>query len=481
MNKSTKGTSAKLLALMASLTMIIAGLVGVTLASPASASNDKNKDNKEYSHSTGDENYTPVTICHRTHSVTNPYVRITVDADSVDGGAGNDKGKGDHYANHTGPVFDVNADYSGKDKIWGDIIPPITDVHGGLNWDEAGQAIYNNDCQVPGSDPKEATLSATCDLATVTLGGYSLNDIVVTVQNEGGDETEVAGTLGDGVATYPLDGTKNKTVRLYVKVGKDTEQADEEESSSTPSEDADRSAAGIKGLEDEHKDGNHYGDHSDGEHEDGEDSDHTHDLILVDTLEVGPCSVVAISVSASDVCTNASGSWTVTWTVTNNSTPTDNNVTISATGANGGPVSNVKPSDSANFTTTVGSKDEISASFTAVGLDEVSKTESKSYTPSGTCPTDGGGGGGSTSEPVIAPAVVSAPEAAVVTAPQPATVAGAQPAKVAAPASATLPASVPAGEGGSQNGIPMWSIMLMLAGVAGLGYSAMAQLKKNHS
>ena len=81
-----------------------------------------------------------VTICHRTASETNPYVKITVDADSVDGDLGNDNGQGDHYLEHTGPVFPA----VGADGKWGDIIPPIAGVHNGLNWTAEGQAIYYN-------------------------------------------------------------------------------------------------------------------------------------------------------------------------------------------------------------------------------------------------------------------------------------------------------------------------------------------------
>jgi hypothetical protein len=89
-----------------------------------------------------------ITICHRTNAVTNPYVVITVDVAAADGDLGNDNGQGDHYAEHLGPVFDPEADYqppfSGDE--WGDIIPPIPGVHDGLNWSDAGQAIYANDC-----------------------------------------------------------------------------------------------------------------------------------------------------------------------------------------------------------------------------------------------------------------------------------------------------------------------------------------------
>jgi hypothetical protein len=45
-----------------------------------------------------------VTICHATASATNPYVKITVAQDSVDGDLANDHGRGDHYLEHTGPI-----------------------------------------------------------------------------------------------------------------------------------------------------------------------------------------------------------------------------------------------------------------------------------------------------------------------------------------------------------------------------------------
>ena len=95
-----------------------------------------------------------VTICHRTNSVTNPYVKITVDEASVDGDEGNDKGKGDHLAEHQGPVWDANTFYPTphNEDQWGDIIPPFySDGHtltgySSLNWNAAGQAIFNNSC-----------------------------------------------------------------------------------------------------------------------------------------------------------------------------------------------------------------------------------------------------------------------------------------------------------------------------------------------
>lgn len=85
-----------------------------------------------------------VRICHRTNSVTNPYVSIEVAQSSVDGDGGNDKGQGDHYLNHTGPVWTTST---AKGDTWGDIIPPIPGVHDGRNWTPAGEAIWSAGCQ----------------------------------------------------------------------------------------------------------------------------------------------------------------------------------------------------------------------------------------------------------------------------------------------------------------------------------------------
>ena len=100
-----------------------------------------------------------VTICHRTHSVTNPYVRITVDQRSV-GNANSKHGGGAHdywasslYASKPNPnVFNPAKTYPANDKKWGDIIA-FTDVSGnaltgtalnvaGLNNTGIGAQIY---------------------------------------------------------------------------------------------------------------------------------------------------------------------------------------------------------------------------------------------------------------------------------------------------------------------------------------------------
>gem|GEM_PF-6994157 len=103
-----------------------------------------------------------VTICHRTDSETNPYVKIPVDSASVDGNVGNDHGKGDHYAEHKGTVWFPGHT---KEPKWGDIIPPFysngtPDGLPSLNWSTAGQAIFYNDCK-PVTIPPTTTTTTT--------------------------------------------------------------------------------------------------------------------------------------------------------------------------------------------------------------------------------------------------------------------------------------------------------------------------------
>ena len=113
-----------------------------------------------------------VTICHRTHSVTNPYRMITVSMNSVNGPLNTRTGNpttsatvGDHagYVHNkfakTGSharvypsnphVFSSTFSYSGANKVWEDIIPPFTQTkngstatYNGFNWSVEGKAIY---------------------------------------------------------------------------------------------------------------------------------------------------------------------------------------------------------------------------------------------------------------------------------------------------------------------------------------------------
>jgi hypothetical protein len=99
-----------------------------------------------------------ITICHRTDSETNPYVRKTVDASSTD------------VAGHEGHIGDLWYNGHPKEPKWGDIIPP-TDDDGDLavtplNWSAMGQAMWHNNCQSPyGPPPGQPTI--TCNFISI--------------------------------------------------------------------------------------------------------------------------------------------------------------------------------------------------------------------------------------------------------------------------------------------------------------------------
>jgi hypothetical protein len=95
-----------------------------------------------------------ITICHRTHSETNPYRRITVSQSAVQAAR---HGGHDLPAGSSNPaVYDPTFTYAPNNKYWGDIIPGATDggaSYGGtdqvaLNWTAAGKAIFfGSQCQ----------------------------------------------------------------------------------------------------------------------------------------------------------------------------------------------------------------------------------------------------------------------------------------------------------------------------------------------
>lgn len=116
-----------------------------------------------------------VTICHRTNSVKNPYVKITVDESAVDG-----EGQNDH-TQHTGPIATSEAVAQAlKDnkQKWGDIIPDAAHggVGAGLNWSYTGYKIFKNNCGNYQSEPEAVVPAAvtftppTC----ATLGSYTI-------------------------------------------------------------------------------------------------------------------------------------------------------------------------------------------------------------------------------------------------------------------------------------------------------------------
>ena len=95
-----------------------------------------------------------VSICHRTNSVKNPYVFITIDESGAING----------HAGHTGPIVTSRAQAQSlkNQKIkWGDIIPPIDPgLPGGLNW-PAGQSILNAGCTFAPPPPTTAPPTTT--------------------------------------------------------------------------------------------------------------------------------------------------------------------------------------------------------------------------------------------------------------------------------------------------------------------------------
>jgi hypothetical protein len=187
-----------------------------------------------------------VTICHRTASFSNPYVRITVAESAVDGDTTNDNGQGDHTT-HTGPVFD------GVHKGWGDIIPPF-DENGDprpsgtptLNW-PAGEDIFNNGCDpiTPVAvghvavhkvvvNPDDVTVPSAFDIELVcttdsgannvldeqlSLAGGATSDLFEVPAGASCDATEttdgianLVSAVGDGPVTIATDTDSTVTV-----------------------------------------------------------------------------------------------------------------------------------------------------------------------------------------------------------------------------------------------------------------------------
>lgn len=161
-----------------------------------------------------------VSICHATASTSNPYVENEPAVDSTI----NPPLTG--HGGHTGPLFEGI-----EDSDWGDIIPPFyyldnesqtVEYFSGLNWDDSGQAIYYNGCDIP-TQPEDQvvvphepevhpavcpdevteesvvwdTVTAPEDTEAITYG-----DVV-----EGDDhEVTITATLSDGYAWGELSG-----------------------------------------------------------------------------------------------------------------------------------------------------------------------------------------------------------------------------------------------------------------------------------
>jgi hypothetical protein len=92
-----------------------------------------------------------ITLCHATHSESNPYVTITVDVASV---------KFEGHDSHEGPVWYPGAKADGV--TWGDVIPAFGTADGypfdypGKNVPE-GQSFLDNGCEYVGESPTPTT------------------------------------------------------------------------------------------------------------------------------------------------------------------------------------------------------------------------------------------------------------------------------------------------------------------------------------
>jgi len=86
-----------------------------------------------------------VTICHATASTENPYVQQTPNIQ-------NDGSLVGGHLDHTGPIYPA--------QNWGDIIPSYQSgefSYPGMNWTDEGQAIWNNNCNIPQQDQQPAS------------------------------------------------------------------------------------------------------------------------------------------------------------------------------------------------------------------------------------------------------------------------------------------------------------------------------------
>ncbi len=100
---------------------------------------------------------TEIIICHATGSQSHPY---EVNSPSIDSNGYDDAG-GHAAPAHQGPVW-----FPGITVAWGDIIPPYdfapANFHfPGYNWTAEGQAIFNNDCNIPAVATPTPTLAPT--------------------------------------------------------------------------------------------------------------------------------------------------------------------------------------------------------------------------------------------------------------------------------------------------------------------------------
>jgi hypothetical protein len=180
--------------------LVVVGLAVAALAAPSGTSLAADK--------------TEITICHATGSQGNPYVVNSPAINSSGAFAGELAGG---HNSHTGPLW-----FPGIQVTWGDIIPPYeyppaNFTYAGLNWTTAGQAIYNNDCNIPQATatPTPAPTSTPTEAPTATpapTGSVEPTQTVnptATPAPTGGVEAATATPARTLPSTSTIDGSGN--------------------------------------------------------------------------------------------------------------------------------------------------------------------------------------------------------------------------------------------------------------------------------
>ncbi len=157
------------------------------------------------------DNEDKVTICHRTNSATNPYVKQSVNKNAVDGVAGNSGNEADHFGEHKGPLASSVAVAKAlkDDKTeWGDIIPPVS-PHNGLNWPQ-GQQILNANCDIREDTSvvvkKKLIPSNSTDKFDLYIDDIAGNDLVVDNGGDGATSAKAEIDEDDSLTVYEKPG-----------------------------------------------------------------------------------------------------------------------------------------------------------------------------------------------------------------------------------------------------------------------------------
>lgn len=234
--------------------VLIAGLSAVFMPSGAANATPRVKPDK-------------VTICHRTHSVTNPYRKITVAKSSVDGdlnirsrGNGNNA-NGDHAGTTHNPldlvqngssrkVFDPTYTYPNNAKKWQDIIPAFTVdensgtvTYSGLNWDAAGKAIYFGTGSFYGLCKK---MSAKDYLNSEVAAGQSASNVLADLREQASEEDS-------GIDLSTTDGLRNLlTEPTGPRPPANVQNPDLNSNTVTPFDSLTQSIAGVVWYDDNH-------------------------------------------------------------------------------------------------------------------------------------------------------------------------------------------------------------------------------------